>query len=163
MSEKARQDMQRAQSLLDLNPDLTLIRTAYLTGIKLSLIEEWSRKDYLRRPSDRQAAQAATPTPPPQPQQPPPRGRGRPPSKPQDDEWDDGSPVPSVESLRRQIKRSMRDRIQDSLMVSQYATALGRLDGIKEREEAQEEEIEEACTVYLPSEDKEPPEPELAP
>jgi hypothetical protein len=153
MSEKARHDLARAQSLWDLNPDLTMIRTSYLTGIKITLINEWDRKGYLTRP------EAKTPPPPPPvatPQEETEKA-GRV-TRVDDDEWDTG-PVPSIESIRREIKRNLRSRMGDSLMVSQYATALGKLDGIKDREEAAEKEVEDAITIYIPAEDKAPPEP----
>jgi hypothetical protein len=154
MSEKSRQDLARAQAQWDLVPDLTLIRMSYLTGIGLSLIEEWSRKGYLVRPEPK----VVVPPPPPPVVSEEEVKKVIRESRSQDDDWDVG-PVPTIESIRREIKRNIKDRMGDSLMVSQYATALGKLDGIKDREEADAKEQEESVMIYLPNEDKQAPPP----
>jgi hypothetical protein len=67
--------------------------------------------------------------------------------------------VPSIESIRREIKRRMREMILDSASISQYAAALARLDGIKatEKEVAMQEDTVATTVIYTPEEDKAPP------
>lgn len=151
MSQKARDDLARVQALWLEIPDTTIIRTAYLTGIKATLIAEWNRKGYLTRPevkvvvppptvtiTQEEVSQAVRDT------------------RVPDDDWDAG-PVPTIDSIRREIKRNMRSRILDSLMVSQYATALGRLSGVKEDEGKEDLEQRDLMTIFVPEEDKAPP------
>lgn len=77
--------------------------------------------------------------------------------RPRDDEWDIG-PVPTIESIRRQIKRNMQEMHRDAGSVSSFATALARLESIKSQEkEAKVDDDRMTTVIYMPEEDKAPP------
>lgn len=73
-----------------------------------------------------------------------------------DDTWDDGE-VPTIDSIRREIKRKMKDLIADPDSVSKYATALGRLSGVKAEERDEGDADLPRANLYLPRETKKPP------
>ena len=152
MSEKSKSEIERVQALWNSIPEATQLRLAFLTGASLSNVAKWCERGHLKAPPqiekqreerkvilERKAVAADCR-----------------PDTPIDDEWD-GGPVPTIESIRREIKRRIQGLILDADSVSKYATALAKLDGIrdKEREQANEEE-EERMILSLPMENKVP-------
>lgn len=147
--------LKRARALLELLPGLKLVQVAYLTCSPYESLRKWLSSGKIAPRKRSEPASEAAPVEEagnePEKQVP-----GRP-DIAETDEWDTG-PVPTVESIRRQIKRNMQACHLDASAVSSFATALMRLEQVKDQER-QEQVAEEAVArtvIYTPEEDRAP-------
>lgn len=154
MSQKSISEIERVQALWNSNPGETIVRIAYLTGVNFNNLRKWIERGHLKRPRQAQiveevraqAEERSTPRPEVIRQ-----------DTPIDNAWDSG-PVPSIESIRREIKRRMQSLILDPDAMSKYSTALARLDTIREKEAEEQDADAERCIVMIPPEMRRPEE-----
>lgn len=158
LSGKSKQEIERVQSLWNLHPDSTQIQLAYLSGVGLDRLAKWIQRGHLERPAAKvveeqkqkeerveKLKRKAV------------RADARP-DTPIDDEWDCG-PIPTIESIRREIKRRIQSAIVDPDTVSKYAQALKSLDSVREKEDQQSDEEAERMLLMLPMESQAPVDP----
>lgn len=150
-------------AFLDVAPDATYLQISFVTGVSLDLLKKWFLRGHISRPAASTAGISLSPT---MEDQPPVPVSSQPEEKVEkrhvqgDDEWDIG-PVPTIESIRRQIKRNMQEMHRSAGAVSSFATALARLEEIKGQEKEAEVDADRLTTViYMPEEDKAPPKDE---
>ena len=154
LSAKSQGQIERIQALWNLSPDQTLVRMAYLTETSYELLKKWVQRGFLVQTThamptvESAIAQAKQPVPVHVPLRQ---------DTPADDKWDVG-PVPTIESIRRQIKRNIASLILDAATVQKYSSALAQLHTISEKESAIVEEDAERMLVMVPDESNEPSE-----
>jgi hypothetical protein len=161
-SQKTLEGLKRVNAFLEYAPDATYLQISFVTGTKLDLLKKWFLRGHISRPAAPTAGMGLSPSPTAQPAATPPpiqeeKKRVEVDLRPRDDEWDIG-PVPTIESIRRQIKRNMQVMHLDAGSVSSFATALARLESIKSQEkEAKVDDDRMTTVIYMPEEDKAPP------
>jgi hypothetical protein len=152
MSDKSKDEIERIQSVWNTTPDMAMVRLAYVTKCSVNNLRKWVERGHLVKPTvaaptiEAGIAQAKQVSPVYVPLRE---------DTPVDNVWDVG-PVPSIESIRRQIKRNIAALILDAATVQKYSSALAQLHTISEKESAVVEEEAERMLLLLPSEDEKP-------
>lgn len=152
LSARSQGQIERIQALWNLSPEQTLVRMAYLTETSYELLKKWVQRGFLTQPTvamptvEAAIAQAKQTVPVHVPLRE---------DTPPDNSWDVG-PVPTIESIRRQIKRNIAALILDPASVQKYSAALAQLHTVNEKESESAESEAERMLVMIPAESHEP-------
>ncbi len=155
MSEHSKRELERVQALWNLNHGSTQIQLAYLSGVSLEKLAKWVQRGHLVAPTAQVVEEQKQKEERVETLKRKARRADARPDTPIDDEWDFG-PIPTIESIRREIKRRIANAIVDPDTVAKYSQALKSLDAVREKEDQQTDEEAERMLLMLPVEGKSP-------